>query len=61
SAQEWGATSVREAFTVSAATATWYQIASFGLVFVLVFLLKGRGAAPGQGTAAASPPVIVEA
>ena len=58
-AQEWGATSMHEAFTVSAATATWYQIASFGLVFLLVFLLKGKGT--DQGARASAPPVPVEA
>lgn len=61
SAREWGATSMHEAFTVSAATATWYQIASFGLVFLLVFLIRGRPAA-GQGSApAAAQPIPMEA
>jgi fucose permease len=60
-ARDWGATSMHQAFTVSAATATWYQIASFGLVFLLVFLIKGRGNAPSQGAPAAAPPVAVEA
>jgi len=61
-ARDWGATSMHEAFSVSAATATWYQIASFGAVFLLVFLLKGKPNAPGQGTApAAAPPVPMEA
>jgi MFS family permease len=62
SARDWGATSMHEAFTVSAATATWYQIVAFGAVFLLVFLLKGKPTAPGQGTApAAAPPVPMEA
>jgi EmrB/QacA subfamily drug resistance transporter len=61
SAREWGATSVHEAFTVSAASATWYQIASFGLVFLLVFLIRGRPSA-GQGSApAAAQPIPMEA
>jgi hypothetical protein len=52
---------VHEAFTVSAASATWYQIASFGLVFLLVFLIRGRPSA-GQGSApAAAQPVPMEA
>jgi EmrB/QacA subfamily drug resistance transporter len=60
SAREWGATSMHEAFSVSAATATWYQIAAFGLVFLLVFLLRSKPNAPGQG-APAAPPVAAEA
>ena len=61
-AREWGAISVHQAFSVSAATATWYQIVAFGAVFLLVFLLKGKPNAPGQGTAGApAPPVPMEA
>lgn len=60
-ARDWGATSMHEAFTVSAATATWYQIGSFGLVFVLVFLLRGKGTDQGQGARAAAPPMPMEA
>jgi len=59
-----GPTAVHEAFASSAATATWYQIASFGLVVLLVFLLKGRGPQQGQGGSPARanpPPVAVEA
>jgi EmrB/QacA subfamily drug resistance transporter len=59
-AREWGATSMHEAFAVSAANATYYLVASFGLVFVLVFLLKGRPKV-GQGSAPAAAPVPVEA
>lgn len=60
-AREWGATSMHQAFTVSAANATYYLVGSFGLVFLLVFLLKARSA-PGQGGARApAPPVPVEA
>jgi fucose permease len=60
SARDWGATSMHQAFTVSAAMATWYLVASFGLVFVLVLLLRTR-AAPGQGAPSAAPPVPAEA
>lgn len=60
-ARDWGATSMHEAFTVSAATATWYQIASFGLVFLLVFLIRGRSASGQGGAPAGAPPVLAEA
>jgi EmrB/QacA subfamily drug resistance transporter len=60
-ARDWGATSMHEAFTVSAATATWYQIASFGLVFLLVFLIRGRGESGQGGARAPAPPVLAEA
>ena len=60
-ARDWGATSMHEAFAVSAATATWYQIASFGLVFLLVFLLKGKDTDQGHGARAPAPPVPMEA
>jgi EmrB/QacA subfamily drug resistance transporter len=60
-ASDWGATSMHEAFTVSAATATWYQIGAFGLVFLLVFLPKGGTPNHGQGARAAAPPVPMEA
>ncbi|RYE10143.1 MAG: DHA2 family efflux MFS transporter permease subunit [Hyphomicrobiales bacterium] len=59
-AREWGATSMHQAFTVSASTAIWYLVGSFSLVFVLVLFLKGRPNA-GQGTAQAGPPVMAEA
>ncbi len=61
SARDWGATSVHQAFTVSASTAIWYLVASFTLVFLLVLLLKGRKPAAGQGTAPVGPPIVVEA
>jgi MFS family permease len=57
-AREWGATSVHQAFSVSAATATWYQVVAFGAVFLLVFLLKGKPNTPGQGTARAPAPSV---
>ncbi|MEO6015166.1 MAG: DHA2 family efflux MFS transporter permease subunit [Devosia sp.] len=61
-ARDWGATSKHMAFTGSAALAIWYLVASFGAVFLLTFLLKGRSPAPGQGaTANAPPPMPVEA
>jgi EmrB/QacA subfamily drug resistance transporter len=60
-ARDWGATSMHEAFTVSAATATWYQVASFGLVFLLVFLIRGRGVSGQGGAPAVAPPALVEA
>jgi EmrB/QacA subfamily drug resistance transporter len=54
-----GPAAVHQAFASSAATATWYQIASFGVVVLLVFLLKAR---PHQGqgnrTQQAAPPAI---
>jgi MFS family permease len=60
-ARDWGATSIHEAFTVSAATATWYQIGSFGLVFLLVFLIRGRGQGSEGGARAPAAPVLAEA
>jgi MFS family permease len=60
-ARDWGATSMHEAFTVSAATATWYQIGSFGLVFLLVFLIRGRGESGQGGARAPATPVLAEA
>jgi EmrB/QacA subfamily drug resistance transporter len=57
-ARDWGATSMHQAFSVSAATATWYLVGSFGLVFLLVFLLKARG--PGQGYSPAPAPIRAE-
>jgi EmrB/QacA subfamily drug resistance transporter len=60
-ARDWGAASVHEAFTVSASTATWYLVASYVLIFGLVFLLKGR---PKTGLGSAGPvaaPIIAEA
>ena len=60
-ARDWGATSLHEAFTVSAAAATWYQVASFGAVFLLVFLIRGRSASGEGGVRAAAQPIPVEA
>lgn len=60
-ARDWGATSMHEAFAVSAATATWYQICSFGLVFLLVFLIRSRGAGGQGGAPAVAPPALAEA
>ncbi len=60
SAPEWGATSQHEAFAGSAATAIYYLIASFSLVFVLTFFLKGRPKT-GSAPAHAGPPIPVEA
>ena len=56
SGSEWGAASMEQAFVRAAATATWYQVISFGLVFVLVLALKSRGASDNRAT-----PVVVEA
>jgi hypothetical protein len=52
---------MHQAFTVSASTATYYLVASFGLVFLLVFLLKARGATGAGGARAPAPQVPVEA
>jgi EmrB/QacA subfamily drug resistance transporter len=60
-ARDWGATSVHQAFTVSAAAATWYQVAAFGAVFLLVFLIRGRPAAGQGGARAPATPIPVEA
>jgi len=58
-----GPSAVHAAFSDSAAVSTWYQIVSFGLVILLVFLLKARGPAQGHGSAPATsaPPVPMEA
>jgi len=58
-----GPAAVHAGFASAAATATWYQIVSFALVIALVFFLKGRKPAQGQGSAPAhaAPPVPVEA
>jgi hypothetical protein len=58
-----GPDAVHAGFAQAAASATWYQIATFGAVIMLVFFLKGRGPVAGQGNmrAPASPPVAVEA
>jgi MFS family permease len=49
-----------QAFVAAASTATWYQIASFALVILLVPFLKPLGPRP-KGTAAASAPIPAEA
>ncbi|HWA19548.1 MAG TPA: hypothetical protein VG757_11200, partial [Devosia sp.] len=58
-----GPAAVHGGFADAAASATWYQIATFGAVIVLVFFLKGRGPVTGQGNmrAPAGPPVVAEA
>ncbi|MEQ1899394.1 MAG: DHA2 family efflux MFS transporter permease subunit [Devosia sp.] len=58
-----GPAAVHVAFSNAAATATYYLVATFGLVLLMAFLLKARGT-PGRGSApvhAAPPPVAVEA
>jgi len=52
-----GPSAVHAAFSDAAATSTWYQIVSFGLVIVLIFLLKARGQAQGHGSAPAAVPM----
>jgi fucose permease len=49
-----------EAFVAAASTATWYQVASFALVIVLIFFLKPLGPR-ADATRASAPPVPVEA
>ena len=58
-----GQDAVHAAFASATASATWYQMATFGAVIVLVFFLKGRSATPGTGQmrAPAGPPVPMEA
>lgn len=61
-----GPAAVHAGFASSAATASWFQIATFAAVAVLIWLLKARGpqAAQGQGGAPAqpaAPPVPMEA
>ncbi len=57
-----GPAAVHAAFSSSAATAFWYQIATFGSVIVLIFLLKARSPTSGQGsTRAPATPMPVEA
>lgn len=46
------------AFSQSASLALWYQVISFGLVFLLAFRFKGPG---GQKPTPAQQPVLVEA
>jgi EmrB/QacA subfamily drug resistance transporter len=55
-----GPAAVHAAFASSAATATWYQIVSFALVIVLVFLLRPRAPQP-QRMPAPGTPVALEA
>ena len=57
-----GAAAVHQSFAASTATSTWYQIISFALVAVLIYLLKARGPQQSQGGHAPSaPPIPVEA
>jgi EmrB/QacA subfamily drug resistance transporter len=53
-----GPTAVHEAFSNSAAIATWYQIISFALVALLIFLLRARGPAQGGQPARSAPPSV---
>ena len=58
-----GPAAVHAGFADAAAAATWYQIASFALVIVLIPFVKGRAPTPGQGEmrAPAGPPIPAEA
>jgi EmrB/QacA subfamily drug resistance transporter len=58
-----GPSAVHHGFANATALASWYQVASFGLVILLVWLLKGRSPATGGGQmrAPAGPPVAMEA
>jgi MFS family permease len=58
-----GPQAVHAAFASSAASATWFQIASFAIVGLLIFLLKARGPQQqqGQGGGAPATPVPAEA
>ena len=51
------------AFSSATASATWFQIASFAIVGLLIFLLKARGPQQqqGQGGGAPATPVPAEA
>lgn len=57
-----GPQAVHSGFAQATAAATWYQIASFALVILLIPLLKRAsfGRAPGQSGAPQAPPVVVE-
>ncbi|MEP7239455.1 MAG: MFS transporter, partial [Devosia sp.] len=59
-----GPAAVHASFASAAALATWYQVATFGAVALLIWLLKARGPAVGQGgmrAEPAQPPMPVEA
>jgi EmrB/QacA subfamily drug resistance transporter len=58
-----GMPAVHAGFAEAASTAIWYQVASFGLVLVLVLFVKVRSpnAGSGQMRAPAGPPVPAEA
>ena len=61
-----GPAAVHASFANATALASWFQIATFAAVAILIWLLKARGpqAAQGQGGAqpqAAPPPVAMEA
>jgi len=59
-----GPQAVHAAFASATASATWFQIASFAIVGLLIFLLKARGPQQQQGQgggAPATPPMPAEA
>ena len=58
-----GPQAVHAAFASATASATWFQIASFAIVGLLIFLLKARGPQQqqGQGGGAPATPVPAEA
>jgi hypothetical protein len=58
-----GPAAVHAGFADAAAAATWYQIASFALVILLIPFVKGRAPTQGQGEmrAPAGPPIPAEA
>ncbi len=60
-AHDGGVTSTQAAFADAAAAATWYQIISFGLVLVLVLLLRVKDPAAGPGSARTPAPAVGEA
>lgn len=57
-AREWGATSQHDAFVGAAANATYYEIAVFVIVALMVPLLKAAPRQAGQG--ATAEPVVIE-
>lgn len=60
-AHDLGATSTQAAFAGAAAAATWYQVISFGLVLILVLLLRVKDPAAGPGSARTPAPAVGEA